>query len=75
MGRSRKYVVLIGDGMADYPLAELDGRTPLQAARTPHLDRLARKGTLGRVVTVPSGYPPGSDVANLTVFGYDPEIH
>ena len=45
MGLSRKYIVLIGDGMADYPVAELGGKTPLQSARTPHLDRLARRGT------------------------------
>jgi 2,3-bisphosphoglycerate-independent phosphoglycerate mutase len=61
--------------MADYPSTELGGKTPLQSARTPHLDRLAQKGTLGRVATVPSGYPPGSDVANLTIFGYDAEIY
>ena len=75
MGSSRKYLILIGDGMADYPIAELGGKTPLQAARTPNLDRLARKGTLGRVTTIPPGFSPGSDVANLTVFGYDPAIY
>lgn len=71
---SRKYMVLLGDGMADYPLAELGGRTPLQAAQTPHLDELARQGTLGLARTVPPGLPPGSDVANLAIFGYDPAI-
>jgi 2,3-bisphosphoglycerate-independent phosphoglycerate mutase len=75
MGKSRKYVVLIGDGMADYPIAGLGGKTPLQAARTPNLDRLAQKGILGLAPTVPAGFPPGSDVANLSVFGYDPAIH
>ena len=75
MGSSRKYVVLIGDGMADYPVAELGGRTPLQAAKTPNLDRLAQKGILGLAPTVPAGFPPGSDVANLSVFGYDPSEH
>ncbi len=75
MGLSRKYIVLIGDGMADYPVAELGGKTPLQSARTPHLDRLARRGTLGRVRTIPPGFSPGSDVANLTVFGYDPAVY
>jgi 2,3-bisphosphoglycerate-independent phosphoglycerate mutase len=75
MGASRKYVVLLGDGMADYPVAELGGRTPLQAARTPNLDRLAQKGILGLAPTVPAGFPPGSDVANLSVFGYDPADH
>ncbi len=67
-----KHLVLLGDGMADWPLAELGGRTPLQAASTPHLDRLAREGVLGRAVTIPEGMPPGSDVANLSVLGYDP---
>jgi 2,3-bisphosphoglycerate-independent phosphoglycerate mutase len=61
--------------MADYPLAELGGKTPLQAARTPHMDRMARMGTLGLVQTVPPGMPPGSDVANLSIFGYDPALH
>ncbi len=71
----RKYVVLLGDGMADYPIPEFQGKTPLQAARTPNLDLLAKKGTLGLVRTVPSGFPPGSDVANLSVFGYDPALY
>jgi 2,3-bisphosphoglycerate-independent phosphoglycerate mutase len=75
MGLSRKYIVLIGDGMADYPIAELGGKTPLQSARTPTLDRLARQGTLGRVNTIPPGFSPGSDVANLAVFGYDPAVY
>jgi 2,3-bisphosphoglycerate-independent phosphoglycerate mutase len=61
--------------MADYPLEELKGKTPLQAARTPHMDELARQGSLGRVRTVPPGFPPGSDVANLSIFGYDPEFY
>ncbi len=61
--------------MADYPMAELGGKTPLQAAGTPHLDRMARQGTLGLVRTVPPGMPPGSDVANLSIFGYDPALH
>ena len=72
---SRKYMVLLGDGMADYPVAELGGKTPLQAARTPHLDRLCQQGKLGLVRTVPPGLPPGSDVANLSIFGYDPALH
>jgi len=71
----RKFVVLLGDGMADYPIAELDGKTPLQAAHIPNLNLLARKGTLGLVRTVPEGFPPGSDVANLSVFGYDPALY
>ncbi|MBI5015449.1 MAG: cofactor-independent phosphoglycerate mutase [Deltaproteobacteria bacterium] len=67
-----KVAVLLGDGMADVPLAELDGKTPLEAASTPHMDALAREGTLGLAVTIPESLPPGSDVANLSVFGYDP---
>lgn len=70
----RKFVVLLGDGMADDPIAELGNRTPLQVARTPNLDRLAQKGWLGMVRTIPPGLPPGSDVANLSIFGYDPRI-
>jgi len=66
-----KYVVLIGDGMADYPVDELDGRTPLEAARTPNMDLVAREGWGGRVRTIPESKPPGSDVANLEIMGYD----
>jgi len=68
-----KYVIILGDGMADYPIAELDGRTPLDAAVTPFMDRMASEGTLGLVDTIPQGLLPGSDVANLSVLGYDPE--
>jgi 2,3-bisphosphoglycerate-independent phosphoglycerate mutase len=67
-----KYIVLLGDGMADRPLRELGGKTPLQAASTPNMDRLASEGTSGKVRTVPEGMPPGSDVANLSILGYDP---
>jgi 2,3-bisphosphoglycerate-independent phosphoglycerate mutase len=67
-----KYLLIVPDGMADTPIADLDGRTPLQAAATPHLDALARLGTVGRVQTVPPGMPPGSDVAALSIMGYDP---
>jgi len=67
-----KVAILLGDGMADVPLAELEGRTPLEAAATPAMDALAREGTLGLASTVPEGLPAGSDVANLSVFGYDP---
>ena len=61
--------------MADYPIPELQGKTPLQVAETPHLDRRAQKGVLGLVRTVPPVMPPGSDVANLSIFGYDPSLH
>lgn len=67
-----KVAILLGDGMADVPLAELDGKTPLESVPTPHMDALARQGTLGLAVTVPQDLPAGSDVANLSVFGYDP---
>ena len=67
-----KFITLLGDGMADEPVAELDGRTPLQAAETPNMDQLARTGIIGLAETVPQEFHPGSDVANLSVFGYDP---
>jgi 2,3-bisphosphoglycerate-independent phosphoglycerate mutase len=70
---NRAYIVLVGDGMGDHPLPELEGKTPLQAAHTPNLDRLAREGQVGLVRTVPEGMEPGSDVANLTLLGYDPK--
>ncbi len=67
-----KYVVLIGDGMADYPIEEKGGKTPLELAAIPCMDMLAQKGTLGLVHTIPDGMDPGSDVANLAAMGYDP---
>jgi 2,3-bisphosphoglycerate-independent phosphoglycerate mutase len=67
-----KYIILLGDGMADHPIEKLGGKTPLEYARTPNMDRLSRSGTTGLVETIPSGFPPGSDVANLSVLGYDP---
>ena len=67
-----KYVILLGDGMADHPIDSLGGRTPLQAANKPNMDIVARRGRSGLVRTVPEGLPPGSDVANLSVLGYDP---
>ncbi len=70
-----KYVVLLGDGMADYPSRQLGGKTPLQCAFTPFLDQIAAQGTLGLVDTIPSGLTPGSDVANLSVLGYDPVVN
>ncbi|KJS14102.1 MAG: phosphoglycerate mutase [Peptococcaceae bacterium BRH_c8a] len=68
-----KYIVLVGDGMADDPRPELDNKTPLQFARTPNMDILVSRGETGLVKTVPEGYPPGSDVANLSVMGYAPQ--
>jgi len=70
-----KLVVLLGDGMADLPLAALQGRTPLQAAKKPNMDLLAKQGRSGLAQTVPEGFPPGSDVANLSVMGYAPSQH
>lgn len=67
-----KYVVILGDGMADEPLEALGGKTPLEFADTPVMDELAGKGTMGMVQNVPAGMAPGSDVANLSVLGYDP---
>lgn len=68
-----KYIILLGDGMADYPLRELGGKTPLEFAKIPNMDGIAVKGTLGMIDTIPPGFPPGSDVANLSVLGYDPQ--
>ncbi len=67
-----KYLVVIGDGMADFPVDELAGKTPLEKARKPNIDRCAREGFCGRVNTVPPGFPAGSDVAGMSLFGYDP---
>ncbi len=67
-----KYIIVLGDGMADRPLAELGGKTPLQAANKPAIDALAKRAEVGLCRTVPAGFKPGSDVANLSVMGYDP---
>jgi 2,3-bisphosphoglycerate-independent phosphoglycerate mutase len=69
-----KYLVLVGDGMADYPLEQLGGKTPLQAAETPNMDRIAAR-RVGLVRTIPDGMEPGSDVANLSLLGYDPRVY
>ncbi len=68
-----KYVIILGDGMADRPIQELDNKTPLEYAKTPTMDALAKKGELGLVHTIPEGMKPGSDTANLSVLGYDPQ--
>lgn len=67
-----KYIVVLGDGMADYRKGPLGNRTPLDVARKPNIDRLAKEGTVGLIKTVDNGMKPGSDVANLSVLGYDP---
>jgi len=68
-----KYIVLVGDGMADYPIEELGMRTPLEAARTPNMDFIAKNGLLGQAKTIPEKMTPASDVANLSILGYDPK--
>lgn len=70
-----KYIVILGDGMADYPMPAFGNRTCLQLAAKPFIDALAAKSELGLVKTVPDGFAPGSDVANLSVMGYDPALY
>lgn len=70
-----KYVVILGDGMADEPIKELNNKTPLQYAKTPTIDSLAMLGEIGIVHTIPKGMTPGSDTANLSVMGYDPNLY
>jgi 2,3-bisphosphoglycerate-independent phosphoglycerate mutase len=67
-----KYVIIVGDGMADYPVESLGGKTPLMVARTPHMDWMANQGEIGLIRTIPDGFNPGSEIANLSIFGYDP---
>src|SRR5881227_2288681 len=69
-----KYAIVIPDGCADEPLEALGGLTPLQAARTPNMDRVARTGVVGRSNNVPASLTPASDVATLSLFGYDPLV-
>lgn len=70
-----KYLVVLGDGMADEPIAALDGKTPLAYAKTPVMDELAETGEVGLVKTIPEGMKPGSDTANLAVLGYNPKLY
>lgn len=70
-----KYIILQGDGMADYPLESLQGKTPLEVARTPNMDWLAARGIFGLAHTIPEGFPPGSDVGNMSILGYDPAVY
>ena len=70
-----KYLVMLCDGMADYPVEALGGKTPLETAETPVMDKLAETAVVGLVKTVADGMKPGSDVANLSVLGYDPEVY
>ncbi len=68
-----KYIVVLGDGMADEPIEALGGKTPLAYADTKMMDQLSKKGEVGMVHTIPDGMKPGSDTANLSVLGYDPK--
>jgi 2,3-bisphosphoglycerate-independent phosphoglycerate mutase len=68
-----KYIVILGDGMADEPIAELGEKTPLEYARTPNMDRMAREGACGMIRTIPDGFEAGSDIANMSILGYAPE--
>ncbi len=70
-----KFVVVLGDGMADWPIEQLGNKTPLEIAKKPHIDSLAKISEVGLVKTVPDGLKPGSDVANLSVLGYDPKVY
>ena len=66
-----KHIIILGDGMADHAIERLGGKTPLQFADVPYMDMLARRGRTGRLVTVPDGFAPGSEVANTAILGYD----
>ncbi len=66
-----KHIIILGDGMADHPVERLGGKTLLQYANKPYMDMLAKKGKTGRLVTVPDGFHPGSEVANSSIMGYD----
>src|SRR3954464_5695007 len=70
-----KYAIIIPDGAADEPLKELGGKTPIEAAKTPHMDRIAMEGRQGVARTVPEGFESGSDVATMTLLGYDPKVY
>ena len=70
-----KYAILVGDGMSDYPVAELGNKTPLEVAKIPNMNEIVKKGTIGLVKTVPRGMKPASDIANLSIMGYDPKAY
>ncbi len=74
MNQPMKYAIVLPDGAADEPVEQLGGRTPLEAAKTPNIDWVSVNGRQGRVVTVPQGFAPASDVATLSLFGYDPRV-
>ena len=66
-----KHIIILGDGMADHAIERLGGKTLLQYANTPYMDLLAKKGRTGRLITIPDGFQPGSEVANAAILGYD----
>ncbi|MEI7858184.1 MAG: phosphoglycerate mutase, partial [Methanomicrobiales archaeon] len=68
-----KHIVICGDGMADEPIAALGNKTPLEYAKTPNMDRMAREGACGLLRTIPDGFEAGSDIANMSILGYAPE--
>lgn len=70
-----KYIIVLGDGMADEPIKELGGKTPLEYGATPTMDELSKKSEIGLCYTIPEGMKPGSDTANLSVLGYDPKLY
>lgn len=70
-----KYIVILGDGMADEPLMQLGGKTPLEYANTPNMDRMAKNGSCGMLRTIPDGFEAGSDIANMSILGYAPELY
>ena len=75
MEKGTKYVIIVGDGMADYAVDRLNGKTPLMEAKTPSMDWMVRHGEIGLVKTVPDGFSPGSEIANLSILGYDPKLY
>lgn len=75
MEEKTKHLIVVGDGMADYPMESLGGMTPLMKARTPFMDWMVKHGEIGLVKTVPDGYVPGSEIANLSILGYDPHLY
>jgi 2,3-bisphosphoglycerate-independent phosphoglycerate mutase len=70
-----KYMVILGDGMADEPLVQLGGKTPLEYAKTPNMDRMAQNGACGMLRTIPDDFEAGSDIANMSILGYAPKIY
>jgi 2,3-bisphosphoglycerate-independent phosphoglycerate mutase len=70
-----KYAIIVGDGMSDYPVKELGDKTPLEVAKIPNMNEIAKHGVIGLVKTVPGGMKPASDVANLSILGYEPKTY